>query len=608
MRRSVAITSLLAVLLALAAAPAHGGFFPGDAIDGPTADIRALGEIDLARDGTGALAYVKAVDGVDRILVARFEGGVFRPPERIDAALPTASSQPVVGAADGGRLVVVFVSGGTVYGSVRPAGAPWSAPTPLAPGSDPVVDLSINGTAFATFTSGGDVRVARLDRRTNTWSVLAQPADVDPARQAGVGGGRSRVAISADGIGVVTWGEGGHVYARKMFGGGLSTAPQDLTPQTFEDRATTLSDVPDVDAEDDSSYAWVVFRQSFADGGTRILARRQRGTTFDPPVAVDAPGGEPVGTPRIDITGRGVGAAMTTGAASGQPMAALLQRDQFGVGGRLFGGSAAPAVMPAIAENEDGLLAAVLGGPGEPAYVRARALEDMKAGPEAVLSRPELGPVAPERGFDAASDRSGGAIVAWLQDGPDGRRVVTGYLDQPPGFLAGHTSQRCCQNPRPRLSWQPAFDLWGPVRYVVTVDGKVAGETTETALELATPLVGASHRWQITAVDLRGQTRRSATRRLRIDGVLPRLRVRYDRTGRVVSLSVRARDPAPRGRRPSGMRSVVVSWGDGTRRARGTAALRVSHRYRRAGSYSLEVTARDKAGNERRNTRTVLVG
>ena len=88
-----------------------------------------------------------------------------------------------------------------------------------------------------------------------------------------MGSGRSRVAISADGVGVVTWGD---VYARKMFGGGLSNAPQDLTPADFGGRVAGVSELPEIDAEDDSSYAWVVFRQTFADGGTRILARRQR--------------------------------------------------------------------------------------------------------------------------------------------------------------------------------------------------------------------------------------------------------------------------------------------------------------------------------------------
>ena len=608
MRRFVLITAMLACA-ALAAAPAHAEFFPGDAVDGPNPLIRALGDLDLARDGTGALAYVREADGADRVFVARFEGGVFQPAERIDAALPAASSQPVVGASDSGRLVVVFVNGGVVYAVVRPAGESWSAPVPLGAGFDPAVDLSINGTAFATFTAAGDVLVARLDRRTNGWGVLGQPADVDPARAAGLRGGRSRVAISADGVGVVTWGEGGRVYARKMFNAGLSTAPQDLTPASFEDRVATTSDLPDIDAEDDSSYAWVVFRQSYADGGSRIHARRQRGTAFDPPVAIDAPGGEPVGAPRIDLNGRGVGIGMTTGALSGQPMAALLQRDQFGAGARAFGPSvAAPAVAPAIAENEDGLIAAVLGGPGEPPFVRALAIEDLKAAGERTLSRPELGPVVPELGFDVASDRSSGAVIAWVQGTPDDRKIVAGYLDRPPGFFAGYTSQRCCQGPLARLSWQPAFNLWGPVRYVVMVDGRPVGETTATNLQLTTPLIGPTHKWQVLAIDPRGLTKRSRTRRLRIDDLRPRLTVRYRRTRRVVSLSVRARDPGTRGIRSSGVRGIVVSWGDRTGGARGTSAIRTRHRYRRGGSYELVITATDNAGNERTSRRTVRIG
>ena len=612
MRRPLLLTLLLAVLPALAtlaATPAHAGFFSGDAIDGPSADIRALGDLDLARDGTGALTFVKRVDGVDRVLAARFEGGVFQAPEVIDAPLASAASQPVVGAADGGRLVVVFVSGGVVHGVVRPAGAAWSAPVPLGAGSDPAVDLSINGTAFASFTSGGDVRVARLDRRTNAWGVLEQPADIDRARTAGVGAGRSRVAISADGVGVVTWGEAGHVFARKMFGGGLSTSPQDLTPPTFDDRVSTLSELPEIDAEDDSSYAWVVFRQRFADGGSRILARRQRGTGFDPPVAVDDGSGEPVAAPRIDLNGRGVAVAVTAGAQSGEPMMALTDRDLFGAGGRLFGPSVAtPPVVPAIAENNDGLIGAVLGGAGEAPYVRVRTIEDAKLGPEHTLSRPELGPVAVGLGFDVAADRASGAVAAWVQGGPDDRRIVAGYLDRPPGFFAGYTSQRCCQPALARLSWQPSFNLWGPVRYVVSVDGRPVGETTESFLQLAAPLRPGAHRWQVTAVDPRGQSKRARTRTVRIDARAPSLVVSYRRRGRLVRLSVRARDIGVRGRTATGLRSVVVSWGDRSKGARGTSSVRVSHRYRRGGSYPLQITATDRAGNQRTSRRTVRIG
>ncbi|MEA2224576.1 MAG: hypothetical protein QOH83_2952 [Solirubrobacteraceae bacterium] len=612
MRRPLLLTSLLAslaLLAALAAVPAQAAFFLGDAIDGPNPEIRSLGDLDLARDSTGALAYVRQAAGVDHVFVARFEDGVFKPGERIDAALPTASSQPVVGASDAGRLVVVFVSGGTVYGVVYATGAGWSAPVPLGPGSDPAVDLSINGTAFATFTAGGNVRVARLDRRTNAWSVIEQPADADPAQVAGVGAGRSRVAISADGIGVVTWGEAGHVYARKMFGGGLSNAPQDLTPADFEGRVPRVSDLPDIDAEDDSSYAWVVFRQAFADGGTRILARRQRGTSFDPPVAIDEPAGEPVGAPRIDLNGRGVGVGVTTGAVSGQPMSAMLDRDQFGAGSRLFVPSVAtPAVVPAISENNSGLIAAVLGAAGEPPYVRARTIEADKPGIDQLLSRPELGAVAPELGFDVAADRASGVVVAWVQGGPQDRKIVAGYLDRVPGAFAGYTSQRCCQSGLPRLSWQPSFNLWGAVRYVVILDGKPVAETADTRFQLTTPIAGPTHTWQVLAVDARGQTKRTRTRRLRIDDVAPRLSVGYKRTRRVVTLSVRARDPDPRGHRAAGVRGIVVSWGDRTKGARGTLALRVRHRYRHKGTYPLEIVATDRAGNERRVRRTVRTG
>lgn len=609
MRRLLVLTALLAAHAVLAAAPADAAFFPGDAIDGPSADIRALGDVDLARDGTGAAAYVKSVDGVDHIFVARFEGGVFTAPERIDAALPGAGSQPVVGASDAGRLVVVFVSGGVVHGAVRVAGGAWSAPVALGAGSDPAVDLSINGTAYAAFTGGGDVRVARLDRRTNAWSVIEQPADVDPARAAGVGGGRSQVAISADGIGVVTWGEGGRVYARKMFGAALSTAPQDLTPTDFEGRVPVLSDLPDIDAEDDSSYAWVVFRQSFADGGTRILARRQRGTSFDPPVAVDD-NAEAVGQPRIEISGRGVGVAMTTGAVTGQPIWSMLERDVFGAGARLFGPSvAAAAVMPAMSENNSGLMAAVLAGPGEAPYVRARTIEDEKAGVEQVLSRPELGAVVPELGFDAAADRASGAVVAWVQGGAEDRKIVAGYLDRPPGFFAGYTSQRCCQPALARLSWQPAFSLWGAVRYIVLVDGKPVAETTNTSLTLTTPIKGPTHKWQVQAVDVRGQVKRTRARGLRIDALLPLVRVGYKRTGRVVSLSIRARDPDRPGYRRSGLRSIVVSWGDRTKGVRATTTrLRARHRYSAGGTFPLTITGRDQAGNERVVSKTVRIG
>jgi hypothetical protein len=605
MRRLLILT---AVVLALPAGTAHAGIFPGDAVDGPSPDVQSLGDLDLARDGTGALTYIKRVDGVDHVFVARFTGGVFNPGEAVDTGLTAASSQPVVGAADEESLVVVFVNGGTVYGVARPPGQGYAAPVALGPGSDPSVDLSINGTAYASFTSGGDVRIARLDRDAHTWAVLPQPADVDPARPAGAGSGRSRVAIAADGVGVVTWGEAGHVFARKMFGLSVSSAPQDLTPAGFEDRIATTSDLPDVDAEDDSSYAWVVFRQTFADGTSRVLARRQRGTAFDPPVAVDVPGGGPVVDPNIELNGRGVGLATSSG-AGGQPMAALLNRDVFAAATVVFTPSApTPPTAPAMSENDDGLVASVIGAPGVPPAAQVIPYDSLKPQAPAVISRAEFGPVDPVRGFDAAIDRASGGIVAWVQGGAADRRIVAGLLDRPPGSFTGYTAARCCQAALARLTWQPSFNIWGATHYQVRVDGQLVGETEDTKLQLTTPLRGVVHHWQVTAVDLRGQTRRTRTRLLRVDDLAPRLSVGYKRSGRVVRISAHGRDPGGSGHRSSGIRDIVVVWGDGTRRARGTARLGVSHRYAHAGEYPLEITARDMAGNVDVFKRTVRIG
>ena len=168
MVRRLALLAALAplVLPAVAGAATPARFFAGTPVDGPSADIQALGDLDVARDGTGALTYVKRVAGVDHVFVSRLDGGTFQPPEQVDAGLAGAGAQPVVAASDGGRLVVAFVSGGTVFTAVRPAGAPgYAALQAIADaGSNPDVEMSINGVAYLTWSANGDVQAARLDR------------------------------------------------------------------------------------------------------------------------------------------------------------------------------------------------------------------------------------------------------------------------------------------------------------------------------------------------------------------------------------------------------------------------------------------------------------
>ena len=497
MRRLSPLPSL-AALARRAAAPAEPAFFAGDAIDGPSADIRALGDLDLARDGTGALAYVKRVDGVDRVFVSRFERGAFQPPERVDAALPGPSSQPVVGASDSGRLGDRLRQRG--HGLRRRAAAAGAGlrgrRSPLGAGLRPVrrpVDQrhGVRVVHLRPATCASRAWTAA----TNAWTGLPQPADVDPAPR----GGRRRraarrVAISADGIGVVTWGEGGHVFARKMFDSGLSNAPQDLTPPDFGGRVATVSDLPDVDAEDDSSYAWVVFRQTFADGGSRTLARRQRGTAFDPPVAVDT-GDEPSTGPRIDLNGRGAG-ARDVGGREHRPAArrrSSTSATLFRPGGRIL----APSVAGGRRRAGDlGEQPTVVGGRARrrrrpppcglraPVRRRRRPAQDEHAvAPGARAGRPGRAASTPRRTAPAASSSRGSRAA------PGERRIVAGYFDRPPSRFLGYTGQGCCRGVTPTLTLAGVVQHLGPdaLRRARRRHAR-RPRRSDTQLELAAPL------------------------------------------------------------------------------------------------------------------------
>jgi hypothetical protein len=574
--RRCPILLVLLVALALPSAAA-AGTFPGDPIDGPAEDLR-LGALDLARDGTGAVAYMRP----EGVFVSRFIGGEFQPPE----GLGPAGTGAAVAAGSNGRLAVVYVSGGIVHAVLKPAGdQPWSAPVPLGPGSLPSADMSINNTAFATFTQGANVMVARLDRRTNAWTVLPSQADVDPAAEAGTGALRSRVAVSADGVALITWGEEGadgrtHVIARKAFGTGLSTSPQDLTLPTGGS-----ADSPELDAEDDSSFAWVTFRQVI-DGVSRTFARRQRGTQFDD--AVFADGGNAAVAPRIALSGRGEGLASATGGVSG--LGAVLRDDLLG-GAFGVGPGAGTLTAPAMAENSDGIIAFA-----QPTGVGIRPFDAGKALPDTPLTRAELGPVDLDGGLEAAVDRANDGIVVWTQGTDAARTLVAGYADRPP-LAFNLSSGTGWRNPASApLRWAGAFDLWGPLTYTVLIDGRPVGQTRDTAWRPKAPLPEGLRRWRVLATDIRGQTTGTRSRSVRIDMTGPRLTVRVERESGVSKIRWRAGDVVrPRG--ASGFSRVRIDFGDGAavqtlRSTRGE----VRHRYRR--SATLRVIAIDKAGNQ----------
>jgi hypothetical protein len=592
MPRRLALLAALAALVfpAAAGAAVPGEFFAGEPVDGPSSDIQSLGDLDVARDGTGALAYVKRVSGVDHVFVSRLVNGAFQAPEQVDAGLGGAGAQPVVAVSDGGRIAVAFVSGGGVFTVVRPAGAPgYAAVQQLAAvGSDPDVEMSINGVAYVTWTSAGDVLAARLERNASAFNGVPGALDIDPASAAGTGTGRSKVAVAADGIATVVWGESGHVYARRIFELRLSTAPQDLGES---------SDLPVIGTEDDSSFAWVVFRQN-----GQAVARRLLGSQFDPPVTIE--GAEGADSLQVAVNGRGVGYAGVGGATSLGAYGAVLKDDVFDPGVLIGGGGALPAPAPAAAENGDGLIASQQGDAGAGAVIHARPYDYVPVsravtppGDDVVLSNPALGPSDAAHGLLAAADRAGDIAVAFVQGAPATRQIVAASFDRAPGAFRANTTSKWRRFARPPLKWGAAFELWGPLTYTVLIDNKPAGQTMSTGITLPAVVPDGLHRWRVVATDRHGQSSLTPSRNLRVDATPPKVRVRLSGTrkrGRLVKVAVRASDASGTAAQASGLKVVRISFGDGSRTIVG---LHAGHIYGHSGKVTVRVTAGDKAGN-----------
>lgn len=599
--------SLAAASIALSclAAPAAAGaaFFGGEPVDGPFVDLQTVGDLDIARDGTGAVGYVRG-DGGPRAFVSRLVNGAFQAPERVDPGLDQPATDVAVAAVDGGRVVAAYISGGGLFTAVRPAAdQPWSAPQLLATGaSDPSVDMSIHGVAYVSFTVGGDVRLARLNRRETQFAVLAEAADVDPAREAGVGDGRSDIAVNAEGSAVVVFGERVdgqlRVIGRRVFRDRVSAAPQDLTLGEVEGRTPGPADLPDIDGEDDSSFAWAVFRQEFG-GQRRAVLRRLVGGQFEPAVFADgiAPGGpDAVASAKVELSGRGEG-IVTTATAGG--IWGLTIKDNKPQPPRAIGpGSVLSQPGGGIGENLD-RIAAWISGDGV-LGVFYDDDEEQRNEPFAqapvTLSNAGLGPVDPTAGFDVAADRAGNGAAVYVQGVGAERRLMAAVYDRAPGTFVATTTTSWRKFARPPLAWNEPLDLWGPLTYRVEIDGQPFGTSATTTTTTVNPVPDGIHQWRVIAIDRRGQETPSRTRTLRVDATAPTVKATTKRSGRLLRVTVKANDVIPPSGRASGVGVVRIAWGDGvtTTNPKGRKA---SHRYGRRGRVTVRVSATDRAGN-----------
>ena len=576
--RRLALLGWLVVLAALPA-PAAAGWFRAE----PVADgVAAVGNVDLARDGTGAVVFVRA-DG--HVYVSRLIAGAFQAAERVDAGVPEGGSDPVVAASKGGRFAVVWRSADRVLGAFSDGG-PLAAPAVLGTGAvgPPDLDMAVQGTAWATFAQAGDVHAVRL--RDGAWTAPPAVLDLDPAQVAGDGGGRPRVAVGADGNGVVTWGEPApdgrrHVIARRVIDQRISAFPQEVSPPSFENLPAGDADSPDIAIEEDTSFAWVVWREDFG-GVSRTLARRLVGSLFDAPAGIGA-GGAAV-APRVAMNGDGAGLAVA-GVLDGTVGASLLTGDVFAAAAPSGTGT---APLPAIAEDRARAVVWQRGGQ----VVGRHAPRDEAFDPEVVLGD---GAGA----ADLAADEDGNFAVAFQQ----ADRAMVATWDEAPGEAAPRTTRSYQNDATPLLRWSAGDEAWGQL-FRVVLDGVALPLVAATETSPKARLKDGSHRWWVESVDRRGQVTRSETRIVRVDTRRPSARVRVT-GGRFVGATVVVR--AQGSDRRSGIDGLRVDWGDGSRPTR-RPGLVVTHRYTRRGTFPLVARVFDGAGNAARRSFRVRIG
>ncbi|MGI8595175.1 MAG: hypothetical protein ACR2ML_12575 [Solirubrobacteraceae bacterium] len=635
-RFSVLLVTTAALGACALAPPAHAEFFPGEVIDG-LPGVFSVANVDVAVDGTGGIAYLRSDGGVGHLFVSRLLGGAFLVPERVDVGVAEPASDAGVVATEKGRLTAAWSAGGRLMASIRPPGAAgWPAPTALFDEralartvTNVSVDVSLFGAPYIVFTTtspltGSDVRVARFDK--GQWIVEPVPLDFDPARNAGEGAvKRPDVSVSAEGSALAVWGEDGadgrvHVLARRITRRGVASTVREVSLSALDNRPPGNADSAEVALELDASYGWVVFRQTFDDGGprSRAIARRLVGSEFDPPVAIDGlgfPAPEGALRPQIDIDGRGRGVAVSARDLTGQTIASVLREDVFGASQRLdsLPNAAQPYSAPAAAENGRAAVAWQQSpGGGLPSAIRARAFVPDAFEAETELSRPELGSTAADRGLSIAADRTGDTAIAFIQGGVLDGKLVAAVYDRRPGRARPISTTRWLRTARPTFRWEASSDVWGNPTYRVVLDGQVLGQTSSSTFVPSVDVGEGVHRWRAVAVDRRGQEPEisGSDRLLRIDRTPPTAVVTASkgaRTGKAVRFGVAPRDlgrPAP-GVTPaqgSGVIKVGVDYGDGSRRQtkqsrRALKRLRLSHVYRRPGRFTVTTRFYDQAGN-----------
>ena len=587
-------------------------------IDGPSSDITSLNGLSLSRDGGGALVYTKTVAGVTHVFLSRLTGGAFQAPVQVDAGLAGPSTQPVVAAGQNGLVLVAFVNGGVLYVAQAPSAAsPVGAATALVSNAaNPSLSLNNFGKAYLAFTDiggggAGDVRAAYYFQ--GQWAVESTPLDAQPGDSAGTGTGRPDVVACGDGVGIVAWGEAGHIYTRRVTRGTPSTVVEQADDATFPGWNETSVSRPSITSGGDSTYGIATFQESLSSGSqtqSRVLVNRLHGSSFDGASVADGVntgGSEGADQPQAAVTEYGRGFVIS-------------ETDQTHMlSARLIGGTEHPLATvrvdslpnddaPDAVPSSAGLISNFIAWQQTPgvsgaAEMRLRYAPDgADLGPEQVVSSPTLGATNADQGLAAAGDVAGDAAVAWVQGTGASTSIVAAQLYQAPGGFVASKGFRYSATASPVLHWTNSSELWGAPTYVMHIDGTQVGTTPSTYLTVPAPLADGRHSYQVSAVNGAGLTTNARAATVFVDTVPPRARWKLSGTSIVNTreqLRVSYSDPPPAGlpkSAGSGVSTVYVRWGDGSGRAR-IRRTTAAHVYKRTRTYTVTVTITDRAGN-----------
>jgi hypothetical protein len=593
---------VIVAVSALAMAPAvQAAVAPPLVIDGPSSAIVSLDGVALAQDGSGAVVYRKLSGGVPHVFASLESAGAWGAPAQLDGAIAAGASASAVAVSDGGRVAVVWISGGMLYGAVHAAGAgAFSAPAAIAAATGtPALAMGVSGTAYVAFLApagtAANVDVARLDRGSTSFAVLAGALNAAPITLPAAGG--PRIAVSADATAVVAWAQPApdastHVFVRRASAAGPSPVLDDATVATLGGVAGGSADTPVVGIAYDSSYAWVAFRETFG-ADSRVVVTRLLGDELSAPVFADSLGAAPAASsalaPSLAIEGNGPGLLASELAPSNSLVVAALGArgapPGWSPGAVLAGpaGTVAPGPIAALSANGHGLVAYT---PSAGA-LDVRLFAAAAAGAPLALSSTQLGPVVPSDGLVAAADEHGDLLVGFVAGPPGALSVVVQPIVTPPGTPRATGTQRWTAERRQVLRWQASSDSWAPPSYTVYLDSARVATTTGTSYAIPADLRDGRHTWKVVAIDALGQAASSATRKLLIDAARPVMRVAVSGTrhaGAPLRFTVAVRAV-------SGVRRVLVEYGDG----HATSTPGSTHAYKRSGRYTVTVTVTDRA-------------